>query len=456
MIVTPSMVGGTPILSKSSDHFSFTGTIPSSKSILNRLLVLKSFSPELSIVGDSRCDDVMSMKQALKCLGVAKQNADTRVNEGLVDSAGHFNGGHCDYGPADQATSPRLADCGSAGTTFRFLALRSSRQKGRTFLQATPQLMKRPQQAITHVLTQLGCEAKLRSDGIEFDSDGWKDPKRPLFIDRSQSSQFASAVILSAWNLHFDLEIEMQGESDFLPSDSYFAMTADLVRAAGMELIQSEKQLFIPKGSQLRSSGFTAEPDMSSAFTIAGLGAVAGQVTLRSFPKTSLQPDWVFVEILNKMGVTISHDSESLCIEKPQKLLPIDWNLRDCPDLFPVLAVLCAHAEGASRLWGAPHLAHKESSRIASTAALLRGMHRRFEILEDGMVIEGRVATLDNRSTNELPVWNFDPAGDHRLAMAAAVARLAGASVRILDKNVVKKSFPEFWDIFASGGGTLL
>jgi 3-phosphoshikimate 1-carboxyvinyltransferase len=87
-------------------------------------------------------------------------------------------------------------------------------------------------------------------------------------------------------------------------------------------------------------------------------------------------------------------------------------------------------------------LAHKESSRIDATAELIRGLGREVEPRPDGMVVHG----LGLSGINPRP-WDFDPRDDHRLAMAAALAQLAGSGVRVLSPRVVDKSFPEFWQI---------
>ena len=103
-----------------------------------------------------------------------------------------------------------------------------------------------------------------------------------------------------------------------------------------------------------------------------------------------------------------------------------------------------ARHAGDHAVGGAPHLAHKESSRIESTATLLRSLGCRFDLRKDGIEIEGG-APLSTKP------FDFDPNHDHRLAMAAAVAQVAGADIRILHPEVVDKSFPEFWDLLAVG-----
>lgn len=407
------------------NDFRFAGVIPASKSVLNRLLVIQSFASDLTIRGDSDCDDVMRMKSALP-----------RIVEG----------------------KGAAADCGAAGTTFRFLVVRASRIPGKHLVTGTPRLLARPQAALLEILKQLGVEAQPSPSGFVIQSQGWKKPTGPIRVDRSQSSQFASAVLLSAWDLDFDLEIEFVGVEDGdAPSEGYFEITEQIVRDAGMRLERNSSRLFIPARSRVRAGEIEAESDLSSAFAVAALGAIGGEAVIRSYPEKTSQPDAVFPEILQAMGARITRRPGELQVNRAEKLKAVEWNLRDCPDLFPVLSVLCAFAEGRSRLFGAPHLVHKESSRIESSARIVEGLGCKVRILPDGMEIEGGARRLP--STDALrsgPAWEFDPLEDHRLAMAAAVARLAGAPVRILHPDVVNKSFPGFWAVFTGGGGRLL
>ena len=394
--------------SKSQARFRFHGRIPSSKSILNRLLVLRFFEPRLTIEGDSEADDVMKMKAALA-----------------------------------QMKSGEVADCGSAGTTLRFLALLASRYPGVHQLKGSARLFARPQTEITRLLRQLGCEAEWSPELLIIRGQGWVVPESGVRIDRTISSQFASALILSAWGLNAPLLIHFEGEA---VSEGYLEMTLQLVKRMGMKWRMSEdgKSLTIPEGSTIEVSHAVAESDLSSAFAIAALAALDGEAVFESWPDHSLQPDRVFVEILRSMGCRVEHNSSArtLRIQKPVsgRLSAIKKDLRDCPDLFPVLAVLCGFAQGTSVLFGAPHLMHKESSRIEKSNELLRLLGIQTKLIDGGLEIKGL-----ERSSVAQKVFEFNPSDDHRLAMAAAVAKAAGAPVRVLHPEVVNKSFPEFW-----------
>ena len=117
--------------------------------------------------------------------------------------------------------------------------------------------------------------------------------------------------------------------------------------------------------------------------------------------------------------------------------------MQNCPDLFPVVSALCACIEGTSHLYGALHLAYKESDRIQETAKLLEKFERKVTILKDGLIIEGRSIS----TKNDPSAFSFNPQEDHRMAMAAGLLKKTGAPIRILNPQVVNKSFPEFWSV---------
>ena len=399
--------------------FQFCGTLSASKSELNRLLIVQSFAPQLQVLGGSACDDVRYMREALK---VVLQGGDISL------------------------------DAGSAGTTFRFLALRLSRVSGRHLLRGSESLLKRPQAEIIAVLSQLGVKAWLvkeggRLTGMIIEGNGWIQPKNPLKIDGRESSQFASAVLLAAWGLPFDLIIERSTERSIAtgPSQGYFDMTIGTLKNAGMQIhMTSQSFLTVLAGSRVTASSIKAEVDVSSAFAVAALGVVGGKATIKNFPARSMQPDQVFVSILQKMGVDIQLDGEVLIVNRTANLAGIDQDLCGAPDLFPLLAVLCSLAKSPSRLFGAKHLIHKESNRLRETAALLTCVGARFDLHDDGMTIHGGLIPIPLKDAHP-----FDPAQDHRMAMAAALLNLAGANLKILTPEVVDKSFPEFWDLFS-------
>jgi 3-phosphoshikimate 1-carboxyvinyltransferase len=206
----------------------------------------------------------------------------------------------------------------------------------------------------------------------------------------------------------------------------------------------SDDRYVIRAGSRVTASSLEAEPDASSAFALAAVGvARGGVVEIENWPSRSLQPDAVFVDLLREMNCKVGLENGVLRVEGGASLGPLDFDLRDAPDLFPVLAVLCSLANGRSRLYGAPHLAHKESDRIGKIAELIKALGRKVKILPDGLEIEGGQGFPAH--------FRFSTDHDHRLAMAAAVAQAAGADLEIQEPRVVDKSFPGFWRAIEAG-----
>jgi 3-phosphoshikimate 1-carboxyvinyltransferase len=382
--------------------FFFKGSIPASKSIFNRALVVQSYFPVLDLEGSSTCDDVVHMQEGL-----------------------------------EEIRDRSRIDCGEGGTTFRFMALRAGRHKGTHVLEGTPRLMARPQKEIVSILAQLGVSAQVKKNEMYITSDGWKRPRKPVQVDCSDSSQYASSLLLNSWLLDFDLEFELTGEK---VSESYFALTLKMMKEFGMRVKEDGRHYTIPSEQRISKLKFFVEPDLSSAFTIAAAGALCGEVQIENFPKQSDQPDFIFLEIFKKMKIDFQQGSSDLQVMQ-SSLRSIEWDLSQSPDLFPVLAVLCSQAAGTSRLYGAPHLAHKESNRIQKVAELLEKMNISFEALEDGMIIHGNPAMSHQQK------FSFDPDKDHRMVMAASLFNLLGNQIEILEPQVINKSFPEFWEI---------
>ena len=383
--------------------FRFRGEIPSSKSGLNRAWLAKSYFPNLSISGDSNCDDVRYMKLGLLHLAQKKE-----------------------------------IFCGDAGTVLRFLALRASREPGVWTLKGSPRLMSRPHQDLLFILDQLGVSAHLISETLVINSQGWKKSMVPIQIHREKSSQFASSLLLNSWNLDFPLHFQLIGS---LHSEGYWNMSVEMARELGMKMDQSKDQFTVPAGQKVTASSVHVEMDFSSAFAVAAAAALSGEAVLEKYPSISHQPDQVFIEALQKMGVPIHRGLGEIEIQKAQKLKSIKMNLSSTPDLFPVMSVLCAFAEGESVLFGAPQLAHKESNRIKKTEELLKIVGVHCKATSEGLEIHGLPKSWIPKPTE------FFPDEDHRMAMAAGLFKLKNFPIKIRQPEVVNKSFPDFWKI---------
>ena len=387
--------------------FYFLGKGPPSKSLLLRALIAQSYAPDLLIKGQTAAQDVYRMKQGLKKISSQK---------------------------------PGPIDCGAGGAVLRFLAVRAARAGGDFKLTGSRRLFERPMKGLISLLRQLGSHAEVQHHTLTVKSSGWRLAGDSLTVQTTASSQFASAVFLNSWNFNKDIFISLEGQ---LVSYSYLQMTVSFLRSIGMTIQGEGREWVIPARQTLQKKSYTIEPDMSSLFAVSACAWAGGRVIWNPWPAQSLQPDFIFPFILEKMGFVINLENNILKIESPKRLKSINWNVKNTPDMFPVLAALCALANGESRLDGGEVLRFKESNRLSQTAHLLRLTGTSVKILKNGLLITGR----GGQKINIQKTVCFDPKEDHRLAFAAAVLKQAFFSLKILNPDVVKKSFPSFWTL---------
>lgn len=384
------------------NSFYFRGTLPASKSILNRALIALSYNPDLKIIGDSNCEDVRLMQQ------------------GLTD-----------------LLSGKPVDCGHAGTVLRFLALRASRIPGRHVLTGSDRLFQRPQDELLPIMGQLSVDVEMNKNSLVISSArGWRLMVDGLQIQSQRSSQFASALVLNSWGLKFPLHFHISRQR---VSESYFRMTMAMMRKLGMRIEENGSEFFIPANQQIVARDYRAEIDMSSAFAVAALAAVAGEAHIENVPANSLQPDSIFISLLKQMGIDLQLSGSTLVVNKTMSWSGVSANLENSPDLFPVLGVLCALASTESHITGVSHLKYKESSRLDKTSELMRMLGAEVQATDNAVSIRPAQIRPVMKSTVV-----FDVAQDHRMVMAAAVARRAGFPIQASDVFAVEKSFPEF------------
>lgn len=386
--------------------FQYEGDMLLSKSWLNRAQILHAWKPDFELPSEEffESDDVLELKEALARVGQAN-----------------------------------FFQFGLGGTSLRFFCFFISRKKGESFVEAHPRLMERPQQPIFDILNQLGVKAERADEFIRIASNGWRVPD-VIRCDGHQSTQFITGLLLNAWHLPEDLNVCIQKP---IVSKPYLQMTLEMLKQSGMQIEASETgdelHLRIPSYQQI-TMNLSPEIDISSLFSLAAAAVVNGNIRISNWNSRSLQPDLAFLHIFKKMQISFIENENIFQIQKQAHWSGIEVNLHESPDLFPVLAVLCALADGPSHLYGAAQLVHKETNRILKTAELLKLAGFQCEVLEDGLRINGKSSGWDlNKSIT------FNPDLDHRMAMAAALLKLKGFQIEILDRAVVNKSYPSFW-----------
>lgn len=386
--------------------FTFKGPIESSKSWMNRALIIQYYNSNLTINGFSSAQDVIHLKKAIRDL----QSGKTEFN---------------------------LAE---GGTTFRFFSLLCSRLKGDWKLNANQRLLQRPQSDLIDILNQLDVEINAETNHWIVNSKGWR-AEQPIHCSAGTSSQFISGMLLNSWNLTSDLHLIIPRP---IVSEDYLNMTLKILKNSGLkiEIKNSDQALeFLIAKHQISSvSQLAAELDVSSAFSLSAAAVIGGNMQITNWDSYSTQPDMAFLNLFKRMNISYTAENNNLIISRQTDWKSVEVNLLNEPDLFPVLAVVCALAHGTSFLYGASQLKSKESDRLAKTRQLLTLCGFKSWYDGDGLRIEGQSA----KSENQKPIA-FDPDQDHRMAMAAGLLKLAGFKIEILNPEVVQKSYPGFW-----------
>ena len=331
--------------------------------------------------------------------------------------------------------------CGESGTTLRLITALCSLVNGECKLIGGPSLSKRPVGPLVDGLRQLGaeCESTGGLPPVTVKGKGRLSGGEAV-LPGDISSQFVSAILIAAPRGDKDTTLRLNTR---LESRPYVELTMEVQRAFGVSVEASRDMMeYRIKRQSYLPADVTVERDWSSAAYLLGAGALAGRVTVEELKTGSSQADTSILGILDEMGATVVSKRGSITVEKAA-LSGIELDLSDSPDLFPVVASLCAVASGRSVLRGLRRLRLKESDRVASMTGGLLGMGVRCELVGDILTIEG----------GSLKGCVIDPWGDHRIAMAFSILGLAAeGETTILDADCVSKSYPGFWgDLEALG-----
>ena len=237
----------------------------------------------------------------------------------------------------------------------------------------------------------------------------------------------------------------------------YLLVTLDVLNRFGIEVdsITGDGNIdFIIKGRQrYRSADFQIEGDWSSAANFLVAGAIYGSADIEGLEMASLQADSSILEILAEAGAIIYQveDGPAQGTVHVQKapLTAFDADANDCPDIFPIVAVLAAFCEGTTAIHGTGRLAGKESDRAAAILAMLQQMGVTAAIENDTMYIEGHSLSSRLLTGNLLKGGSYTSNHDHRMVMALKVASIgADSPIEIDDSDCVAKSFPTFLQLF--------
>ncbi|MEA3056619.1 MAG: 3-phosphoshikimate 1-carboxyvinyltransferase [Actinomycetota bacterium] len=388
--------------------------LPGSKSITNRALVCAALARQPStLTGALVADDTDAMIIALRRLG-------TRVE---VD------------GTTIAVTRRRWSEAATldarlSGTTARFLLPVLALGSGTYRLDGSAPLRARPIGPSLDALRSLG--ARITGDALPVEVRG------PVLggtveIAGDESSQFLSGLLLAGAMMARGLRIELTTP---LVSKPYVELTSDVMRSFGATV----------EGLHVSFSGYSGqryaiEPDASAAsYFFAAAAITGGRVRVEGLGSASKQGDVAFVEVLERMGASVTWEDDAITVRGTGTLRGVDVDMRDISDTAQTLAAVAVFADSPTRITGIGFIRRKETDRIGNTVAELRklGIEAREEadgfVVRPGAPMPGLVATYD----------------DHRMAMSFALLGLRAQGIELAEPACDGKTFPGFWSTLDS------
>lgn len=411
-------------------------TLPGSKSISNRVLLLAALSEGETEVRDLLLsDDTERMLDGLQKLGVGIEKLDSHVYR-VTGCGGDF--------PVKEAE----LFLGNAGTAFRPLTAALALTGGRYRLSGVARMHERPIADLVDALRQIGASIRyLGNEGFP-----------PLEIAPAQlagdvvqvrgdvSSQFLTGLLMALPLVGRTVVVEVVGE---LISKPYIEITLAMMKRFGVTVERQEWRRFVVFGGQRYQSPGTVyvEGDASSASYFLAAGAIGGgPLRIEGVGSDSVQGDVRFADALALMGARITMGPNWMEAAAPEsgKLKAIDLDCNHIPDAAMTLAVAALFADGTTRLSNIASWRVKETDRIAAMAAELRKVGATVEEGADYI----RIAPPRSGILN--PAAGIDTYDDHRMAMCFSLAAFGGEGMRINDPACVAKTFPDYFERFAT------
>ncbi|HEU4401575.1 MAG TPA: 3-phosphoshikimate 1-carboxyvinyltransferase [Candidatus Polarisedimenticolia bacterium] len=405
---------------------------PPSKSVTQRALIAAALARGRSRLRNPLlADDSNHLIAALNAVGI-RARVTVSGDEQAVEVEGR--GGEI---PASAAT----LTVGNAGTAMRFLTAVLALGRGRYVIDGDPRMRERPIEDLLLALRALGGSAEsLPQNGCPPVRVGGGLLGGSARLGGSRSSQYLSAILLAAPAAPAGVMIEIEGG---LVSRPYVDLTIGVMSRFGVAVEQEPpapraRRYTVRPGGVYEPRDIAIEGDYSSAsYFFAAAAVTGGRVEVSGLDPDSAQGDAGFLDLLRLMGCRITKGQGVIAVEGPGNLAGIEADCGMMPDIVPTLAVVALFAGGPTTVRGVPHLRIKETDRIAALVTEIRRLGGEAEPQADGLRIVPR----------PLRGAAIETYGDHRMAMAFAVAGLALPGVVIRDPGCVAKSFPGFWDL---------
>jgi len=380
-------------------------TLPASKSESNRALMIAAyggFMPDFQNLSESK--DTRVLLKALRGFPPIDSIANPQP-----------------YTRNDIGGDPRLIDIADCGTAARFLATFLACREGNWILTGSERMKQRPIAPLVNCLRKLGSDIQCieKEDCLPLQIIGKPISGGKVQIEMSQSSQFASSLLMAAPTWSQGLEMELLGELSSLP---YLEMTLTIMRHFGAKVEQEGRRILV-KPRPYQPNDFAIEADWSAASYWYEMAALSEEceIRLRGLSPFSLQGDTIIAEWMRQLGVGTFVENDAIVLRKipfEKRLLNFDFSAH--PDLYPTMAATCFGLKMDAQFTGLDNLSIKESDRVEA--------------------MQTELAKLGNHPLR------FCAHNDHRIVMALAPLSMLVGAVAFDHPEVVEKSYPGFWE----------
>ena len=401
-------------------------TLPGSKSLTNRCLVLSALAGEVSRLRlPLRSRDTLLMADALRALGTRVDDVDG--NDWVITPA--------------PLRGDVTVDCGLAGNVMRFVPPLAGLATGEVRFDGDDAARRRPMAPALGALRDLGVE--IEDDGagrLPFTVRGRGSARGgDVMIDASSSSQFVSGLLLSG--AAYDEGVTIRHVGAEVPSLPHIDMTVTVLRDAGVDVDDSEPNRWRVEPGKVLALDVTIEPDLSNAAQFLAAPLVAGgRVHVPGWPHHTTQPGDLLRDLLDRFGADVHLDRSGLTVTGTGSFRGIDVDLHDASELTPVIAALACRADSPSVIRGVAHIRGHETDRLAALADELGALGADVRETEDGLAITPR----------PLHGGTFHTYGDHRMVMAGALLGLVVPGIVLEDVGTVAKTLPTFTELWSA------
>ncbi|MFH1284083.1 MAG: 3-phosphoshikimate 1-carboxyvinyltransferase [Candidatus Peregrinibacteria bacterium] len=410
-----------------------TLTIPGSKSLTNRALVLAALGNKtVRIKNYADCTDTKYMILGLKKLGI--KISQTKKDLIVKGCAGKFK----------PLTSPIKIFTENAGTTTRFLTAFSTLTGNKIIIDGSKRGRQRPIQELISALNSLGSKIKTTNGHLPLTIFPQKFTGGSVELKGNISSQYLSAIMMIAPFVEKNTTIDIVQK---LYSTPYVLMTIKVMEAFGLSVLNKNFKQLVIKGKQIPNTPKTyeIESDASSASYFGAYAALHPNraITLKNLSKNSLQGDITFLKYLQETGCKITENKNGTTIAGPKILKPLGvMDMNFTPDLVMTFAMLAIFTPGKTVIKNISNLKIKETNRLAALKAEISKLPVKVKTTSSSIEIEGNPLLISSPPKKPISIKTYK---DHRIAMCFGIIQDLFPKLKISDPDVVKKSYPDFW-----------